>query len=298
MSYPQSTMSSFSWEQSFSKVSDPYQGFIVDLWGVIHNGFTLLPHVEESLFQLKQSGKRIVFLSNSPRLKTSVAKQLKVIGLSPKLWDDMVTSGDVTLTQLEERLNTLGPCGYFLGQKGHKPTFESVKGIVEVHIPDEADFIFNAGPEDLTENLESYKKNLENAAAKKTPMICANPDVEVIHGGRRILCAGALAKVYEEMGGEVSYSGKPYKQAYDQAFKALGSTIPTNQVLALGDSLENDIQGALNAGIDSALLLTGIHSDAVERLKTLSNLTTEKALETLFQKHKFTPTYVMPSLFW
>lgn len=298
MSFPQSTPSSFSWEENFSKASDPYQGFVVDLWGVIHNGVTLLPHVKQSLSHLKKAGKRIVFLSNSPRLKGSVAQQLKNIGLSPDLWNDLVTSGDVTVRQLEERLNTLGPCGYFLGQPMHKDTFQTVKGIVDVQNPDDADFIFNAGPADLTENLEIYKKSLENAATKNTPMICANPDVEVLHGGQRILCAGALAKAYEAMGGEVSYSGKPHKQAYAQAFKALGAGISLNQILALGDSLENDIQGALNAGIDSALFLTGIHGDRVEQLKTLGNFSTEKALETLFQEHGFTPTYVMPSLSW
>ncbi|MCP4923511.1 MAG: TIGR01459 family HAD-type hydrolase [bacterium] len=298
MSFPQSTPPSFSWEEHFSKASDPYQGFIVDLWGVIHNGVSLFPYVEDSLSQLKKAEKRVVFLSNSPRLKDSVGKQLEGIGLSSDLWDDMVTSGDVTIQQLEEKLNTLGPCGYFLGQPVHRGAFETVKGIVEVHKPDEADFIFNSGPSDLTENLDIYKKNLERSAAKKTPMICANPDVEVIHGGKRILCAGALAQAYEAMGGSVSYSGKSHKQAYDQAFKALGLNLAPNQILALGDSLDNDIQGASNAGIDSILFLSGIHGDTVERLKTLGNLSTEKALEALFQDYGFTPTYVMPSLRW
>jgi HAD superfamily hydrolase (TIGR01459 family) len=125
----------------------------------------------------------------------------------------------------------------------------------------DADFILNTGPWEDGETIADYESKLVAGVEHGLKMICANPDLEVIRGGRRIICAGALAQRFEELGGNVLYYGKPYPPIYDSCLHLIGNPEP-RRVLAIGDSLRTDIAGAAGMGMDSILVLGGIHGEA------------------------------------
>ena len=240
-----------------------YDGFILDLWGVVHDGVAPLPGALECLRRLVEAGKRIVLLSNAPRRSVDVVERISRIGVSADLYHDVMSSGEEAWQYLDRRNDpfyaTLGRRCLHLGSERDTGIREGL-GLELVETAEEAEFILNTGPAGWDDRIEDYAPLLRRALACALPMVCANPDLVVMHGGHLALCAGALAQWYEKSGGRVRWHGKPFRSVYDTCLDLLGID-DRSRILAVGDSLRTDIAGAVGAGIDSVLIVGGIHAD-------------------------------------
>jgi HAD superfamily hydrolase (TIGR01459 family) len=241
-------------------VADRYDGYLVDLWGVMHNGVVPYPAAVACLAELKRRGKRVLLLSNAPRRSEEAKRRLIAMGIDRSLFDELITSGEATWQELK---TFDAPFYRGLGRRCLPIMARSDLGMLEgldltiVQTVEEADFILALGIERAGDKLEKFRPLLQAAAARSLPMICANPDLEVMRGEAREICAGALALFYEEIGGDVRYHGKPHEGVYQRCFAMLEG-IPRTRILGIGDSLRTDIAGAAAAGIDSLLILGGI----------------------------------------
>ncbi|HET7594612.1 MAG TPA: TIGR01459 family HAD-type hydrolase [Stellaceae bacterium] len=246
------------------EIAPAYDGFILDLWGVLHDGSKPFPGVLDALTQLKRAGKRLAVLSNAPRRAALVASRMTEIGIPPALHDHVHSSGEEAWQHLKRRDDSfyaaLGRRCYHLGPTRDENMLEGID-IEQVADVAAAEFILNTGPAlGWEETVADYETLLQAARARDMPMVCANPDLVVIHEGRPAICAGALAQRYETLGGRVRWHGKPYSSVYETCFAWLGIT-DRRRILAVGDSLRTDIAGAAAAGIDSVLVTGGIHSE-------------------------------------
>ena len=247
---------------SVAELASRYDGFIIDLWGVVHNGTRPYPGVLECLTRLRAARKRIAFLSNAPRRSSVVAKTLLAMGIAPTLYDGIVTSGDAVRDALQLRnapgFRTLGERFYHLGPERDRDLFNGLP-VSECPTPSGADFVLNTGPNDRAseDDPSVFDAILTECLAAKLPMICANPDLEVIRAGKRIICAGLLAERYAARGGLVLVRGKPDPAIYRLTLDLLGTS--RRKTVAFGDSLRTDPAGAKAAAIDSVFVLSGIH---------------------------------------
>ncbi|MGI4744867.1 MAG: TIGR01459 family HAD-type hydrolase [Janthinobacterium lividum] len=251
---------------SFAPLASRFDGFIVDLWGVVHDGINPYPGAVDCLARLRQAGRRVVLLSNAPRRSWSAQVTLRRIGIPDDAYDGILTSGEATRTALIERTDPwfagLGRRVWHLGPAKDHSIFEDVD-LELVATPAEADFVLNTGPDDEQgENaVEPYLPALRECAGLGLRMVCANPDLEVVRGGQRLVCAGLLARFYEQYGGEVRQIGKPYAEIYGPVRAMLG--LADDRILAVGDALATDIAGAKAAGIASCWVLGGIHGEMI-----------------------------------
>lgn len=248
----------------FAALASRYDGFILDLWGVIHDGVTPYPGAVDCLRHLKALGKPAVLLSNAPRRAHVAAEAMRGMGIGEDLYTGIVTSGEVTHTSLRDRdtpdFAALGRKLYHLGPERDRNVFHGLDTEL-VSSPAQADFLLNTGPDDARSPTDpwEYEAELQACRAAGLPMICANPDLEVIRGGMRLICGGALAQRYEAIGGQVIWVGKPFPAVYRPVFSILG--LKLDRVLAVGDALRTDIAGAASVGIASCWVLGGIHAD-------------------------------------
>ncbi len=239
-----------------------YDGFILDLWGVVHNGTAPFPGVLDCMGRLVKAGKRVVLLSNAPRRGDDVVRRIARIGVPEGLYHGVMSSGEEAWQHLARRDD---PFYAALGRRclhiGSERDLEIREGLdLEfVETPGEADFILNTGPAGWEDTIADYAPVLEAARERDLAIVCANPDLVVIHNGRPALCAGALAEHYEAIGGRVRWHGKPYPSVYDSCLALLGIA-ERRRILAIGDSLRTDIAGAAGAGIDSLLIAGGVHA--------------------------------------
>lgn len=249
----------FQYVDGLEELMSSYDGFIIDLWGVVHNGHELFPGVVEALTALKNQGKKIVFLSNSPRRSQSVVRSLQALGISSDLYDALHTSGEDAhhhFTRKEESPYQNFRACYPIMDSHHQGLLYDLNLDIVDNLAS-ATFILNTGPGSLL--LEAYEPLLIKAQNLKLPMICVNPDLSVMIGNVMVVCAGSIAKMYEEMGGMVYYHGKPYETVYEWVLGLL-SPLQKERILAIGDSFHTDIQGANRIGIDSLLVLSGLLS--------------------------------------
>ena len=276
----------FQYIDDLGDVSSRYDTFIVDLWGVIHDGHTLLPGVWEMLERLQLQEKTVVFLSNAPRRSLALEEQLAVMGLPRALYSCVYSSGEDAFGALIAQHR--GKMCYPLSASLHGPLLQDANAQIAQTL-EEADFILNTGPIPLV--LEEHDALLKQALALDIPMICVNPDVAVMREGVLSLCAGALAKVYEEMGGQVHYHGKPFPEIYQRLWESLG--LPDKaRMVAIGDSLTTDIVGAQNFGIDSVLVMTGLEGHALHVHQ--GSLPPKEKLQALCTQKGAVPTYIAP----
>lgn len=292
---------SFTFETA-KQILPRYDGYMIDLWGVVHDGFQAYPGVVDCLNQLIQEQKPLIFLSNAPRPGTVVMKKLVELGIqvSPKM---ILSSGDAVRHQLEHRqdehFKQLGKSFYHLGANRNQDILADLNPEIrnlETTILEKADFILLTAYIDDDEDIDQHDELLEQAFTLRIPVVCANPDKGVIHGKRKRYCAGVIAEKYENLGGKVFYYGKPHKMILDFALMRFRQTGITDKqkILIVGDTLETDIQSAKNIGIDSALVLTGNTGALLADKKT--NQTEMDFLNSLFQQEGITPTWVIPSL--
>ncbi|MCW0182795.1 MAG: TIGR01459 family HAD-type hydrolase [Zavarzinia sp.] len=237
-------------------VIEQAKGAIVDLWGVMHNGVAAFPEAVEALARFR-AGRRagVVLLSNAPRPSAVVRQQLDRLGVPPSVYDAIVTSGDATQLALTSRK---GAAVRHIGPTRDMPLFE---GLDLRLVPDlrDADVIVCSGlVDDETETAEDYRALLEEAKGRDLELVCANPDRIVARGDRTIPCAGAIARLYQDMGGRVEWHGKPHGSVYDRSLALLG-TAP-GETIAIGDGIETDIPGANRQGIPALLITGGVHA--------------------------------------
>lgn len=241
-----------------AELSGRYDGFLLDLWGVLHDGRSPMPGAVEALQNLKRAGKRIVILSNAPRRVPGVIRRITEIGIPRGLYDDLLSSGEAAWRWL--RQGNPGGRRFFPIMAARDQSM--LEGLPFEQTPDieAADFILNTGVENATVRVEDFEATLRAGARLALPMICANPDLVVINGGKMEICAGTIARRYEAFGGKVHYFGKPHAPIYRESLALLGIG-DRGRILAIGNSLRTDIAGANAAGIDGLLVLSGIHKD-------------------------------------
>ena len=245
-----------------------YDGCLLDVWGVMHQGGAAYPEALACLCRLRAAGKRVVFVSNAPRLAAQVEAVLKGKGIDAALYDAVVASGDAARQALAARSRPpaagLGKRYHLLGPPGSDDVLDGL-GYARADGIAQAGFLLGIGLDDGRDSVEAHEAILQAAAARDLPMICVNPDLLVIRLGRQEPCAGALAARYEAIGGRVHYFGKPHPEVYALALAALAALgLPPARVLAVGDGLATDIAGAAAAGLDSLLITGGLLADTLD----------------------------------
>ncbi|SCM76680.1 conserved hypothetical protein [uncultured Pleomorphomonas sp.] len=243
-----------------STLAEAYDGVICDVWGVLHNGISPYPAAAEALSRFRALGKAAVLLTNAPRPAKNIEDLLKrQYAIGPDSYDEIVTSGSVARKVFE---NEPRRRVFHLGPPHNLSLFEGLD--LELVGEKDAEYVALTGLfDDETESPETYRPMFSRFVERGLKLYCANPDVIVERGDRLVYCAGALAQLYVELGGDATIIGKPYKPVYDAALaaidRALGRPVEKSRVLAIGDGLPTDIRGAWNQGIDVLMVTAGIH---------------------------------------
>jgi HAD superfamily hydrolase (TIGR01459 family) len=246
-----------------AEIADRYDGFILDVWGVLHNGVEPYPRVVDTLYRLKHAGKRLCILSNAPVQAETVAGRIETIGIPRDAYHHIMTSGEEVWQHLKHRPDTfyrgLGRRVLHIGPERDKGMLDGLD-LTRVEDPGEAEFVLNTGPGEPADTVATYRPLLDAALARKLPMVCANPDLTVMRGPEVLICAGSLAQAYEAGGGTVRWHGKPHAGVYRTCLALLGIA-DKNRIVGVGDSPRTDVAGANAAGIDSLLVAGGLHAD-------------------------------------
>ena len=254
---------------SLADLGSRYDAVFCDLWGCLHNGKTPFPAAVAALQGFRARGGKVLLLTNAPRPKSSIVKQLDGMGVPRDAWDEVVTSGDATQSAM---LNgAVGRRLYFIGAPKDEPFFTtfaddlaelaaSQPTVTRVPLADAEGIICTGLVDDLTETPADYRAVLLQCKINDLPMLCANPDVIVDFGDTRLYCAGALAEAYEAMGGTVFYFGKPHPPIYDLARRRLSALTGGKDmtILVIGDGITTDIQGGMAEDIDTLFVTGGI----------------------------------------
>jgi HAD superfamily hydrolase (TIGR01459 family) len=279
-------------------IADGYDGFIVDLWGTVHNGVEPLPGAIECLENLKASGKPVLILSNAPRRADNVAERMQAMGIRDTCYDAVLSSGEAAHIALRDRSDRfhagLGRACFLLGP----PDDDSVIAGLDYDLVDSikaAHFILAIGAYRSGDRARDYDGMLAGATERRLAMVCANPDMEVLRGGVREICAGAIAARFETFGGEVHYHGKPHPPIYEASLSLMGLKKDA-RILSIGDALPTDVKGANAAGFDALLITGGIHAEMLGI--AAGEVPDPAALEALMAKHGTRPRAAAAAFKW
>ena len=266
-------------KEGLSSIADNYQLFYIDLWGVIHNGINLHKEAIRTLKEIKKKEKEFVLLTNAPRPNKTVKSFLEKLGMEREMLEHVFTSGEAALAYLKK--NLFNQKFYHLGPPRDFDLFKDFEKMKSQNI-EKCEYILCTGLfDDHKNDLKYYKRLLEKNLKKK--MICTNPDLIVDRGDIRELCAGSVAMVFEKMGGEVVYFGKPYPEVYNQSIDN-----KNKKILSIGDNLNTDIKGANLLNYDSLLISNGIHKDEIK----------EKGIEKVSKSYEAICNYIQSELKW
>ncbi len=274
---------------------DAYEGFLIDQWGVLHNGERIYPGALEVLAELARRNKRVVLLTNSGRRRSFNEERLQEMGFNTRALTGVVTSGEATWLALRER--AIEPFAS-LGRRCLLLTRADDYGPVDgldldlVTEPEDADFIYLTWLDTVTHSIDTFDQLIERAAKRGVPMVCANPDRVAPTDGGLTQAPGSLAERYRSIGGDVTYVGKPHAPIYAACLEVLDGLEP-EEICGIGDSFEHDVKGAKNAGMDAAFVLGGIH--AGDFPEGASRAADRLALARLEQAHGVVADYVLPS---
>jgi len=280
---------------SLADISERYDAVFCDVWGCLHDGVRALPDAVAALRDFRAKGGKVVLLTNAPRPRADVAKQFDKFEVPDDCWDTIATSGDSARVAMFRR--AIGEKVWFMG-KDYDLTFFEPPAIVEdpVRITrvdlEEASGIACLGPFDAHADPSVNRPEFLYAKQKGLKLLCANPDIVVDRGDSREWCAGALAALYTEMGGESLYFGKPHPPVYTlarQRLTQLGASVPDSRILCIGDGIHTDIKGALGEDLDSLFITGGL---AREETHT-SDQPAQEPLEAFVAKAQLTPTYAV-----
>ncbi|MFV2052004.1 TIGR01459 family HAD-type hydrolase [Aliiroseovarius sp. YM-037] len=281
---------------TLAEVSDRYDALFVDLWGCVHNGVEPFADAVSALQDYRAKGGKVVLLTNSPRPREGVTAQLDQIGVARDSWDTIATSGDSARAAMFQ--GVVGEKVYFIGTEVEDETFFKPLKIMDDPVDiqkaplDEAEGIVCTGPFDSMADPDVNRPAFLYAKQKRLKLLCANPDIVVDRGERREWCAGALARLYTEMGGESLYFGKPHPPIYDLARRrllSLGADVPDGRILCIGDGLPTDILGASGEALDSIFISGGL---AAKETKT-DKQPDPDALDQVLADAQLSPTYTI-----
>lgn len=286
--------------ETLAEVSDRYDALFCDLWGCVHDGVKALPGAVSALLEYKASGGTVVLVTNAPRPRASVARQLGHLGVPETCWDVIATSGDAARMAMFE--GVIGKRVWHVGEP-HDGTFFEPPGILPDPVPiervelDEAEGIACTGPFDPHADPAVMRPQFLLAKTKGLKLLCANPDIVVDRGESREWCAGALAQLYEEMGGESLYFGKPHPPIYDLARRRLdqiGKRVPDERILAIGDGIATDIRGGIGEDLDTLFITGGLAREETGTPVTGEAVQPDPArLEDFLRSAQFDPTFAM-----
>ena len=283
---------------SLAEISGRYDALFCDLWGCVHDGLTPFADAISAMQSFRTKGGTVMLVTNAPRPHAPVRKQLQRIGVPDNAYDGIATSGDSARAAMFR--GAVGQNIYFIGQTHDQDFFsplelvEDPKTITQVTL-EEAEGIVCCGPFDPLADLQEMQPQLLFAKSKGLKLLCANPDIVVDRGNTREWCAGALAKLYTEIGGESLYFGKPHSPIYDLArlrLNTLGKSIPDSRILCVGDGVLTDIDGALGEELDSLFITGGL---AARETKTVDQ-PEPQALEAYLTQEMMQPTYSIGKL--
>ena len=287
--------------KGISDISDSYAGFIIDQWGVLHDGNKPYEGVVDCLKELKARKKHIIILSNSGKRAEVNKERLKKIGIGPSLYDQIVTSGEMTWQGINDQsegfFKDLGKKVYVISRGGDR----SIVDGLDVEVVDdvsEADFLVISGADSPEKTLEDYEPILKEAVKHRLTALCANPDSRGVMGKQNIMGPGTLARRYQDFGGVVHYIGKPHQPIFKHCIKILqDKEIYPGQTIMIGDALAHDILGGNMVNIDTCLVKTGLHEAALHNARTPAAL--DKALTLLAnQFNNVRPKYLVERLRW
>jgi HAD superfamily hydrolase (TIGR01459 family) len=275
----------------FASIADRFDLCLCDIWGVVHNGVAAHREAVEALVAMRAAGVSVVLVTNAPRPRAEIKRQLDGFGVPAAAYDAIVTSGDVCRGLIRARA---GEPVYMLGPDRDLPL---IAGLKAPRVgPDDAAYILCTGLfDDETETAQTYAGLLSDFAARGLTLICANPDLVVERGGRIVPCAGSLALAYEELGGQAIYAGKPHAPIYEAALalgeEARGSAIDRARICGVGDAIRTDIAGANAFGAESVMVLAGIHAQDLMEASW-------EARHGWFADQLHRPHYALPHLVW
>ncbi len=273
-----------------------YDLLLCDVWGVVHNGVTSFPEANDALTYARTAGVTVIMISNAPRPGHIVAEQIGRYGVPASAYDAIVASGDVTRDELAARP---GAKVFHLGPERDLPNYEGLDvRLVDV---EEANLVVCTGPfNDEKDTPDDYRELMGRIKARDLLLICANPDIVVERGDKLVWCAGALAAIYDEIGGKTIYAGKPHAPIYNmclsRAASIRGKEINRKRVLAVGDGVRTDIKGAAGQGFDSLFIARGIHAADLE-IGT-DGVPNAAGLSKIFAELSTFPIGIMRELVW
>ena len=266
-------------KEGLCSIVDSYELFYIDLWGVIHNGISLHKEAIKTLKEISKKNKDYILLTNAPRPNSAVKYYLEKMGLEKEIRDHVFTSGEAALNYI--RKNLLNSPFFHVGPPRDFDLFKNFKNNKLDNIK-KSEYILCTGLfDDHSKDLNYYKDLFEKNIKKK--MICTNPDLIVDRGNTREFCAGSVAMVFEKMGGEVVYFGKPYPEVYNQS-----TDNKNKKILSIGDNLNTDIKGANLLNYDSLIISNGIHKDEIK----------EKGIEKVAKSYEAICNYIQSELKW
>ncbi len=271
-----------------------YEVVFCDVWGVLHNGIEPYAEAGEALARFRAQGGTVILVSNSPASSSSLAKLLDRVGVCRDAWDAAITSGDLTRTHITTRGYRLI---HHIGPEHDRRVFRGLD-ISPVALDRATAIVCTGIVDDQCETGESYRPLLSRALARQMPFVCGNPDLVVDVGGELLPCAGSVATIYESMGGDVYWAGKPHEPAYEAArglaHEIRSRSVDKGQILAIGDAVRTDLAGAAGYGIDCLLVAHGIHRDELMPTGRLD----PARLEALLRTSPHRPVASVPALAW
>ena len=283
--------------ESFTDISSGYDAAFVDLWGCMHDGLRAHEAAVAAMRGFRAAGGKVILVTNSPRPRASVEAQIKGLGVPGDCYDSVASSGDSARAAMYE--GAVGEKVWFIGDERDEAFFEPLKIIkdpvaIERTGLDRAEGIVCCGPEDEHAEPEVYRAQFEQAISRGLKLLCANPDIIVDRGEERVWCAGALAKLYTEMGGESLYFGKPHAPIYDLARRRLAEIDPDitdDRIIGIGDGPQTDVAGAATAGIDGLFITGGLSAD--ETGTTADGQPEREKLDAHLREERIAPAYAM-----
>ena len=274
-----------------------YDGFIIDQWGVLHDGTRPYAGAAECLAQLRSAGKRVVVLSNSGKRESENLRLMARLGFPASLFDRFLSAGEDARHALEVRVEpfhcALGTRCYAFTRDGDHSLLDGI-GLEWATRVEQADFLVVIGTDSPRRRLADYEAELQAGIARHLPMICANPDLLRLSPNGTIEAPGVLAHRYEALGGAVFYHGKPYPAIYRSCLAALGCA--PERVVAVGDSIEHDILGAARAGLRSALVASGVHAAALNI--EFGEMPAPEVWRRFAAATEAMPDYLLPAFVW
>jgi HAD superfamily hydrolase (TIGR01459 family) len=285
-----------------TELTDFYDYFVFDVWGVLHDGSAAYDGVVKALSFLKSRNKKIYFLSNAPRRASKVAAFLGGLGIGDNLYDFILTSGEAAYLELkqnqDDNFKIFGRKYFYIGPKKDIDLLACLEYSM-TNDPSQANFAITTGFDGDNSKLEEKLPFIKEAKKYDLPLICVNPDLIIVkQSGLEVICAGLLAREYEKIGGQTHYYGKPFNKVYQMLYDIISKDqqvqISKKKILAIGDGMETDVKGAKDFGIDSALVTGGILCNQLG--VKYGQVANKEKLSAICEAYGFFPEFVVPAL--